>query len=179
MQEPVSIATVVGAARATMCELLGLNSVPAIEVFADPRYDQGHRLDPGRRMSEADQAADMIGGRMSAGHFEFRLTGRGDMARFFAFEDEGMLDAVFSPTRTCAGLVLATALSLAAAHHGCGQFVDLQIRMLDPAEPDPEAFVARTKLAEQGTGFGVQCELFMRQFERLNGWPQDVSLVEI
>ena len=101
------------------------------------------------------------------------------MARFFAFEDEGVVDAVFSPTRTCAGVVLATVLSLAAAHHGCGQFVDLQIRMLESAEPDPEAFVARTKLAELGTGFDARCELFMRQFQRLNGWPQDVSLTEI
>ena len=179
VQEPVSIVTVVDAAHATMRELLGLDSLPAVEVFVDPRYEQGHRLDPGRRMSEADQASDMIGGRMSAGHFEFRLSGRGDTARFFAVEDEGMVDAVFSPTRTCAGVVVATVLSLAAARRGCGRFVDLEIRMIEPAEPDSEAFVARTRLASRGTGFGARCELFMRQFERLNGWPQDVSLAEV
>ena len=121
----------------------------------------------------------MIGGRMSAGHFEFRLSNRGDMARFFVVEDEGMVDAVFGPTRTCAGVVLATALSLAAARRGCGPFVDLEIRIIEPADPDPDAFVARTRLASRGTGFGALCELFVRQFERLNGWPQDVGLAEI
>lgn len=178
VQEPVSFATVVDAAGATMCELLGLESVPAIGVFAQPLYELGQRVHPGRRMSDRDLAADMIGGRMSAGHFDFRLAGRGDLARFIVVGDEGMTDAVFSPTRTCAGVVLATALSLAAANHGHGQFVDLEIRMTELPEPDPEAFVEHTRLSGQGTNFDLQCERFMRQFTRLNGWPRDVSLAE-
>lgn len=87
-----------------------------------------------------------------------------------------MVDAVFSPTRTCVGVVLPTALSLAAADRGCGDFVDLEIRMLEPGELDPARFVGRTRLAESETGFDVQCERFMRQFTRLAGWPRDVSL---
>jgi hypothetical protein len=178
VQEPVSFATVVDVAHATMCKLLGLESAPAIEVFAGPRYEQGHLLDAGRRMSDEDLAADLIGGRMSAGHFDVRLADRGDLARFFVALDEGMVDAVFSPTRTCVGVVLAASLSLVAAARGCGQFVDLEIRMLEPDEPCPDLFVERTRLTEQGTDFDIQCERFMRQFARLDGWPQDVSLVQ-
>lgn len=48
------------------------------------------------------------------------------------------------------GSVLATALSLAAANHGHGQFVDLEIRMTEPPEPDPEAFAEHTRLSGQG-----------------------------
>lgn len=48
-------------------------------------------------------AADVIGGRMSARDFGFRIADRGDLARFMVVRDESMTDAVFSPTRTCAG----------------------------------------------------------------------------
>jgi hypothetical protein len=113
---------------------------------------------------------------MTAGHFDVRLVGCGDLAWLNVCEFEGVVEAVFSPSRTCVGVVLATALSLAIAERARGDFVDNQIRMLDPGVSDPEAFVERTKLAEEGTDLDAQCELFMRQFARLEGWPQDVTL---
>lgn len=176
VQEPISLATVLAAANSAMRELLHLESVPAIAVFAAPRYEQGRLVDPGQPCSAQTLASDMIGGPMSAGHYDFRLTDRADLARFFVAQDEGMVDAVFSPTRTCVGVVLATALSLAAADHGCGEFLDLEIRMLDPLESEPSIFTQCTRLTERGTDFDLQCERYLRQFSRLDGWPRDVSL---
>jgi hypothetical protein len=168
VQEPISLATVLAAANTAMRELLHLESAPAIAVFAAPRYEQGRLVDPGLPCSVESLANDMIGGRMSAGHYDFRLANRADLARFFVVQDEGMVDAVFSPTRTCAGVVLATALSLAAADHGCGEFLDLEIRMIDPPVTEPSIFAQSTKLKEQGVDFELQCERYMRQFVRLD-----------
>jgi len=176
VQSPTTFAVVVSSARSMMCELLGLRAVPTIEVFADPRYDRGREVHSGRLLSEANLGAEMIGGRMSAGYFKFRLDLTGDAAWFFVTEDEGMVDAVFTPMRTCTGVVLATALSLAAARHECGEFLDLEIRMLEPGESDPEAMLARTRLTAPGTGFAAQCERYMRQFTPLNDWPAQVSI---
>lgn len=161
-----------------LCELLGLESVPSIDVFADPRFDQGRHLHPGRQLDAADLESETIGGLMSTDFFEFRLGQSGDKAWFLVAEgesdDEDVVEAVFSPTRTCVGVVLATALSLAAAHHGRGEFLDREIGMLEPDESDPEAVLARTKLTEPGSDFAAQCERYMRQFTRLNGWPAGV-----
>lgn len=178
VQEPISLATVVSAANAAMRNLLHLESVPAIAVFAAPRYEQGRQIDPGQLCSGETLASDTIGGRMSAGNYDFHLADRADLARFFVAQDEGMVDAVFSPTRTCVGVVLATALSLAAADHGCGEFLDLEIRMIDPIVSEPSIFAHSTRLKEPGTDFDLQCERYLRQFTRLNGWPRDVSLTQ-
>jgi hypothetical protein len=61
VRDPVSMGSVVNAARATMCRLIGMESVPTIEVFADPCFEEGHRVDPGRRMSDADLAVSAAG----------------------------------------------------------------------------------------------------------------------
>lgn len=175
VQTSVSLAAVLDTARALLCELLALTPAPPIEVFAGPRFEQGRRLDEGRPVEGDALAAELVGGRMSAGSFEFRIPETSDLARLLVLEDEGMVDAVFSPTRTCVGVVLATALALATAHHGCGEFLDLQIRMLETGESDPGEALARTKLVEPGTRFVAQCERYMRQFARLNGWPADVA----
>ena len=123
--KPVSLAAVIDAAQATMRELLALESVPAIEVFADPRYELGRLRDRGVRMHQEN---------------------------------------------------LATDLSLAAADHGCGAFLDHQIRMLEPGEPCPARFGERTRSSGPGTDFALQCERFMRQFARPEGWPRDISV---
>lgn len=177
IQTPVSLQTVVGTAGAMLCDLLGLTSVPQIKVFADPLFEQGRRIREGRLVEDDALAAETVGGRMSAGYFEFRIPETGDSAWFFVAAEEGMLDAVFSPTRTCVGVVLATALALATAYHGRGAFLDREIRMLETGESDPEEVVTRTKLAQPGILFTVQCEQYMRQFPRLNGWPADVACV--
>lgn len=176
--EPISLATVLAAANTAMRELLSLESAPAIAVFAAPRYEQGRRVHPGLPCSAEILANDTIGGRMSAEQYDFRLTGRADLARFVVEQDDGMVDAVFSPTRTCVGVVLATALSLAAADHGCGEFLDLEIRMIDPPESEPTIFTERTRLKERGADFDSQCERYIRQFTRLDGWPREVSLAQ-
>lgn len=177
VQRPVGFELLVATARATIRRLLALDVVPAIDVFADEHDGQGRRLRPGRRLAASELTAETIGGRMSAGCFDFRVATSGDLARFFVAPDEGMLDAVFTPTRTCVGVVVATALALATALHGCGEFIDLEIRMLDPGESDPEAMIEQTRLVDPGADFAAQCERYMRQFARLNGWPRDVSLV--
>ena len=64
----------------------------------------------------------------------------------------------------------------ASADHGCGEFLDLEIRMIDPLESEPSIFTQCTRLKERGTDFDLQCERYLRQFTRLDGWPRDVSL---
>lgn len=179
VQEPISLATVVSAADAAMRNLLHLESVPAITVFAAPRYEHGRRICLGQLCSVEALAGDMIGGEMSAGNYDFHLAEHADLARFFVAPDDGMVDAVFSPTRTCVGVVLATALGLAAADHGCGEFLDLEIRMLDPIVSEPTIFAHSTRLKEPGTDFDLQCERYLRQFTRLDGWPSEVSLTQV
>lgn len=193
MPRPVALDVLVAAAREAMADLLCLPAAPVMTVFADRRYDQGHRTDPGRRLSAADLAAQLVGGpvpaprarRPSSRHFKFEVGETGDGAHLMVADFSELpgigapgdeVEAVFSPTRTCAGVVVASALALAAARHSDGIFIDAEIRMLDPMEIVPEIVITRTALAERGTDFATQCERYMRQFGRLNGWPRDVSL---
>lgn len=184
VREPVGLANVVSGARSMLGELLGLAAVPEIVVFAEPRFDSGRRVHPEQPMGAAELAAQTIGGETTAGHYDVCLADHDDAAwlNVFHLRDEDAVQVTVSPTRTCAGVVLATALSLAAAQGGRGDFVDDQIRMLDPGEMDPAIFIARTRLSGTGLGTGVafdsRCEQFMRQFARLGGWPRAVTLVQ-
>ncbi|MFB4283445.1 hypothetical protein ACBJ59_49645 [Nonomuraea sp. MTCD27] len=79
------------------------------------------------------------------------------------------IEAIFTPTRTCVGVVSATALALAAESCSGGTFVDDEIMMLQPTAPDAHRVVERTRLTHSGTTFEHCCERYMRQFEHLNG----------
>lgn len=96
------------------------------------------------------------------------------MVMDFSTRDAKRIEAIFTPTRTCVGVVSATALALAAASCGGGEFFD-EITMLQPPEPDVRRVIERTRLADRGTTFADRCERYMRQFGHLNGWPSDVS----
>jgi hypothetical protein len=56
------------------------------------------------------------------------------------------IEAVVSPTRTCVGVVVATAVALGAAIASGGRFVDTEIGMLGRHEWDPARFIDRARL---------------------------------
>jgi hypothetical protein len=126
--------------------------------------------------------------RPSAGHFECETTD-GDGARLMVVDHCGLadlddlhraLDAVdvcVSPHRTCVGLAVATALALAAAKLGNGDFIDIEIMMLQPPVSRPDRVIELTKLPDNGSDFVERCERYMRQFVHLNGWPRTVRLI--
>ncbi|WP_405021327.1 hypothetical protein OHV05_34880 [Kitasatospora sp. NBC_00070] len=93
-----------------------------------------------------------------------------------ALQDEKPgVQVVVSPTRTCVGVVLATAVALSAASASGGKFVDEEIVMLDRVARDPARFIELAHLADTSGDFGARCEQFMRQFPSLDGWPSQRS----
>lgn len=203
MPRPVSLGALVAAARETMADLLGLPVVPVMAVFADRAYREGRLVDAGRRLGETELAGLMIGepipgparDRRSTCHYDFEVGDAGDGARLmvvdysdatFLDEDDDLgapVQAIFSPYRTCVGVVVATSLALGAARCSGGEFVDLEIMMLRPPESDPARVVVATRLAAGGDGdgdgnggFEARCERYLRQFANLGGWPQDVTI---
>lgn len=196
MHAPVPLDVLVASAQETLAQLLGLKAVPVIDVIADRRFDQGRLVDVGRRLPHRELGAVLVGERVpsSAGEspserdFDFCVAGSKDTVRLIVFDPRELLDheapheqrepveAVFSPPRTCVGVVTAAALALAAGSLGDGEFVDAEIRMLESPESDPARMIELTRLAGRGDDFAARCELFLRQFARLNGWPPDVRL---
>lgn len=196
MRAPVRLDVLVTSAHEVLARLLGLKTPPGIEVIAGRRYDQGRLVDAGRRLSPDEMRSIMIGEhvrgplfeRPSTCHFEFE-TADGDGARLMEFDPCGLSDpddapearnaveACFSPHRTCAGVVMATALALAAAELGGGDFVDIEIMMLRPPVSRPDHVIELTRLPpDSGLDFAKCCEHYMRQFAHLNGWPDTVNL---
>lgn len=183
---PVALDAVVATARETMADLLGLPSAPALTVFADRRYRLGRPVDEGRRLAEADLAAETLGRRPAEpGFFEVEVELTGDRTWLNVMDyadldepDEESLpiEAVLSPYRTCVGVVTAASFALAVALCAGGDFVDDEIRMLDPAESDPRAVIERTRLKASADDLAVRAERYMRQFARLSGWPRDAFL---
>lgn len=90
-------------------------------------------------------------------------------------DEDPRIEAVVSPTRTCVGVVLATAVALGAAVAGGGEFVDMEIVMLDGVAWDPDRFIELARLPDGIGDFAARCEQFMRQFPQLGGWPRDRS----
>ncbi|MFF6783346.1 hypothetical protein [Streptomyces sp. NPDC012510] len=186
----------VAAARETLTRLLGLRTVPVIDVITDRVFDQGRLVDAGRRLGDRELGTVLVGERPTTfaeecpgeRDFGFRVAGLRDTVRLMVWDPRELADddalpdrrepveAVFSPSRTCVGVVTATALALAAGSLGDGEFIDAEISMLRQPEPDPTRMIELTRLPDRGDDFAARCERFMRQFPRLNGWPRDVRL---
>jgi hypothetical protein len=187
---PVSLAAVLERARDALRALLGLDSEPPeLAVIDGWRVESHLRVPSGRPLSARDLASTMIGERIppengqAAGSVTFQvdLVGGEDRAYLMVIDLTGVQDtepcieAVVSPTRTCAGVVLATAIALGAASASGGEFIDVEIVMLDGVAWEPARFIELARLTD-GTGdFEARCEQFMRQFPGLNGWPKDRS----
>lgn len=196
MHAPVPLDALVATAQETLARLLGLQALPVIDVIADRTFDQGHPVDAGRRLGAQELGAIVVGERVQGPPGEgpderdvdFYAAGSRDMVRLMMFDPHEHLDheapyekrepveAVFSPTRTCVGVVTAAALALAAASLGDGEFVDTEVPLLQQPERDPVRMIELTRLPDRGDDFAARCERFMRQFARLNGWPRDVRL---
>ncbi|MEE1758746.1 hypothetical protein [Streptomyces sp. SP18BB07] len=191
MRVPVPVDGLVATARETLARLLGMGTLPVIHVIADRVFDQGCLVDEGRRLGPRELGAVLVGacgaGSPTERDLAFRVAGAQDTVGLIMWdpcepadqearqEHREPVHAVFSPTRTCVGVVTATALALAAGSLGGGEF-GAEISMLESAESDPARMIELTRLRDRGDDFPARCERFMRQFTRLNGWPRDVRL---
>ncbi|MEV7553117.1 hypothetical protein AB0N89_26200 [Amycolatopsis sp. NPDC089917] len=191
LRQPITLAAMIEQTRTTLSDLLGVTDVPDLEVFADRQYRQGARTDPGRRLDAAGLAAAVIGDPIAPGesglsggvHFEIDVPATGDGVslmvidhRHEQFGEYRHRCAVFSPDRTCVGVVVATGLALAAARLARGEYLDEEIRMVRPGLTEPDQVVDQTRLAEGGSDFAARCETYLRQFPGLGGWPRDRSI---
>ncbi|MEU3646161.1 hypothetical protein AB0E59_22450 [Lentzea sp. NPDC034063] len=178
MHTPISLEELVTGARDTTGRLLGIDDPPAVHVFADPQWGDAGLVYAGRRLDSAEQRSlvvaehdrDAPADRSSRRWFRF-TTSAGGSAVAVAFDH---VEPSFGPERTCAGVVVATALALTAAERGGGEFVDITIFMLEPPEPSPQRVVELTRLPDRGPDFGPRCERYLRQFAGLDGWPPAV-----
>ncbi|WP_433552639.1 hypothetical protein ACQP08_03865 [Micromonospora zamorensis] len=178
----------VTAARATLAELLGLDTTPELSVFADRRYEQGRRVASGRRLDAFELRSTTIGDRIERGlngmpgsiHLEIDVSGFADGAWLLVIDHEpetgSTPEAVFSPYRTCVSVVVTLAMALAVADRTGGQFTDDQIQLLRPGLTHPRHIVTATRLPREPGDFAQKCERYLRQFAHLGGWPRDVSM---
>lgn len=192
LRVPITLAATLSQTRSTLCDLLGTLDVPDLTIFAERQYQQGVQTDPGRRLDTAELATTIIGdpiaadetGQSGSIHFEIDVPTTGDSVRLTVIdyhheqfdENRRQREAVFSPTRTCVGVVVATALALATAQLTHGEYIDEEIRMLQPEVHEPEQVIQHTQLPKSDTDFATQCEKYLRQFPNLEGWPQDRSM---
>ncbi|KJK42986.1 hypothetical protein UK23_35015 [Lentzea aerocolonigenes] len=177
MRAPISLMDLVVGARETTGLLLGVDDPPVIEVLVDRQWSGDELVHPGRRLAASELRSEVVGehpGEVDTSArrwFRFAIS-TGDGASAVAFDH---VDPSFRPDRTCAGVVIATALALTCAVRGGGEFVDINIFMLEPPESDPERVIELTRLPDTGQDFIRRCERYMRQFANQNGWPPDVS----
>jgi hypothetical protein len=188
LPRPLTLAAVLAATRGMLAELLGLDAVPGLCVVADRRYEQGRRLCEGRRLTGPELLSTVIGGPIeqvdeeppNSVHYEVDVAGGNDTVWMMVIdhlpEAGGEVEAVFSPNRTCVGVVTATALALAVASLAGGEFIDEQIGMLRPRSSEPAHVVAATRLPPVSDDFVRACERYLRQFPHLNGWPASASM---
>jgi hypothetical protein len=179
LPRPVSLAAVVDSARATLTELLALAAPPDLSVTHSVIDEQRAAIRPGRPLLVAE-LHDVVFGR-PGGDQDVLITAGGEDAawlmdgEFHPHGEEGMVLSV-SPSRTCVGVALATAVALAAALVSGGDFIDGEIRMLRPAVRDPRSVVDRTRLTSSSPDLASAAEKYLRQFPHLGGWPRDVTI---
>lgn len=189
LAKPVSLASVLERTVEALKALLGLDVVPELAVIDGWHVKEHLRVSSGQLLDAKSLEAMVIGDRIPAAAgemagsltFEVDLVGVKDRA-FVMVTDltvveavEPCIEAIVSPTRTCVGVVLATAVALGAAIASDGEFVDIEIVMLDGVAWEPAHFIELARLTEGVGDFGERCEQFMRQFPHLEGWPKDRS----
>lgn len=149
-------------------------------------------MPPGRLLSARDLASTMIGEPTPAEdgedagsvRFEVDLVGGDDRACLMVIDLTGVqgtqrrVEATVTPTRTCVGVVLAFAIALGAASASGGEFINVEIVMLDEVTWEPARFIELARLTDFTGDFEARCEQFMRQFPSLNGWLKDRSARE-
>ena len=187
----VSLAAVLDQARDVLRTLLGLDSEPPALAVSNGWRVENHWVSSGRPLSPQDLANTIIGERIPPGDGEMAggsvtfwvdLAGSKDRALVRVCDltgtpgtepsTEPRIEAVVSPARTCVGVVLATAIALGAASASGGNFIDMEIVMLDGVSWDPARFIELAHLTHGAGDLEARCEQFMRQFPRLNGWPK-------
>jgi hypothetical protein len=192
----VSLAAALEQARDVLRTLLSLDSEPPELAVSNGWRVENHWVSSGRLLSPRDLANTVIGQRIPRGDgqdgeivwggyvtFFVDLAGGRDRAlvrvcdftgleRGTKFSTELGIEMIVSPTRTCVGVVLGTAIAVGAASASGGDFIDMEIHMLDEASWDPGEFIELARLTDGAGDFAARCEQFMRQFPCLDGWPK-------
>jgi hypothetical protein len=177
LRTPITLALLIDRARTVLSDLLGGVEVPDIAVMTD--YRRARRLGPaGLSAAVIGEPIEPDEGGLSGSIFyDIEVTTTSDAIRLMVidFIGEASIDddrhAVFSPSRTCVGVTVATGLALAAAQLADGEFVDDEIRMLTPPVREPDEFIGRTRLSGPADAFAVQCVKYARQFPALKDLP--------
>ena len=161
-------------------ELAGTDA-PEVLAVVGRRYHRGVEIDPGAAAPPGAciRVGDLgpSGAHRSVDRFDLELRSPPDRARVRVVDHgrrgrggDGTTMAI-SPQRTPVGVLLATAAALAAATVGEGEFVDLDLRLVDPPITDPQAFVDRTRLQPTDLPLAAAALAWVRRFEHLGAWP--------
>jgi hypothetical protein len=184
ISQPFDLDTFVSATQTTLGQLTG-TLPPDLVVIAGRTYRQGQLVDPGAEvprgsattLGDPDDVSlgEPVSGR---GYFVLRLDGLPDEVFFFVYDGRKYrpadpLVANFSPSRTPVGVTVAISATIAAAIEGQGELIDLNIRFLESPVADPRQFVELTKLRPGDKPFRNACLDWVRQFDRLEGWPPE------
>ena len=173
LSRPVRLGELIDHGRRVLAELLG-GDAPELVVRDGARADRP-------LMSTAETAGIVLGQPVPDNdHFRVDVPATGDQVHVMAIDHADIdpemgWEAVFSPSRSCVGVAVATGLALATAQVSEGRYVDGQIRMVPYDLGDPDIVIARTRLRAPVGDFDMRCEQYLRQFPHLGGWPRDRS----
>lgn len=162
-------------------ELAGTHAPEAVAAVGR-RYEQGVEVEPGSLVAPDSPVcvgdfATLSDPDRSVQHFELELRGHPDRVLALVVDHEELgwggngVTVDFSPHRTPVGVLLAVAAALASATVGSGEFVDLNIRFVDPPLSDPRTFIQRCRLERGDQPLASSALAWVRQFEHLGGWP--------
>lgn len=180
-----SVATLVTTTREILTELLGGCPVPAIAVMTDRRHVPDGETAWDRVLAPAEREAVIVGADLVGPEYyrsgpDYRLVvgDDNDGASFHAsaypadpeYDEPARTVLWCDPDRTCVGVAVAAAITLAAAIRGGGQIDECQLDLFPVV--DPHAATRALRLPDAGTGFVDQCVRFVRAIDALNGWPR-------
>jgi len=190
---PVSMAAIIDRAADALSALLGLDHGPVPDLLVSEEWAR-----PGAPWQALDRPVLehlIVGGPLRRGSgkadslaFTIHLHGMADAAWLMIMDhDDGCepreIVGYVSPQRTCVGVALAIAVGLGIALASDGKLHEWQLRVdafVDEPVDSPGRFTELTRTpvsaSRDDMGFAARCELFLRQFPRLGGWPRDVSL---
>ncbi|MEV0216589.1 hypothetical protein [Micromonospora sp. ALFpr18c] len=183
-----SVAALVRTTREILTELLGGCPVPVIAVRAGRRHDRGRLVDPGRVLTPVEQETTIVGTDLvgpdyarSGPDYHVVVGDEDDGASLHTsaypacpeFDEPAQTVLWCTPDRTCVGVTVGAAVTLAAAIRGGGQIEECQLQLFPVS--DPRAAIQALRLSDAGTGFVDQCVRFVRAIDALNGWPPTVN----